>query len=310
MADFNFTVDTQPMAHSIGTVSNSVNTVSLAVTAMEAAVIAAEQEGSQHVCRNVDEGFFLLIRSQISQKTAYLSSEATSRLMSLRQLALALKGIRRQMERDYHMISSRYKKLFATLDKSLQQRIFELDKTPSDLASRQYPNLISRLRNSGAGFLTNQNEIIPLGQYSASAKFKMDTDNLIKSMHDNLKEQAVLKVKLSHSLNNEKIAKRQSLCVPVLITEADGLGGLGTVSVIHTPLFGGNLSSADDKIKENLSHSSELGHWADVRPEEKSKVVSEVQSFCASSKLSARVQTEIMRLVNTSSWQCLQKKGV
>ena len=91
MADFNFTVDTRPMAESIGIVSNNVNKVSVSVTAMEAAVIAAEQEAGRYVSEKVDQGFFLFIRSQISQKVAHLNSLATSKLITLKQLALTLK---------------------------------------------------------------------------------------------------------------------------------------------------------------------------------------------------------------------------
>ena len=57
MADFSFTVDTSPMAAEMQSVSHNVNKVSGAVVAMQTAVIAAEKEGAEHVCKNVNKGF-------------------------------------------------------------------------------------------------------------------------------------------------------------------------------------------------------------------------------------------------------------
>lgn len=310
MADFNFTVDTNPMAQSIGVVSQSVNTVSIAVTAMEAAVIAAEQEAASHVSNKVDQGFFLLIRSQISQKVAHLNSNATSKLMSLRQLAIALQGIKRQMERDYHMISARYKKLFNTLDKSLQQRVYELDKTPSDLSSKQYPNIVNRLRNLGTSFITNQNEIVPMGQLTAAARFKIDTNNLIRSIEGNLKEQNTLKDKLQKSLNSESIHTKKPVFVPLIMSEADGLGGMGSIRTIHTPPLSGEFSKSTSGIKNHLQTLFDKLMWTDIRTEDESKVLREVEALCAANGLDKRIQVEITRLCTSCKLKVLNEKGL
>ena len=49
MANFSFTVDTDPMAHEISTVSKHVDATSAAVVTMQSAVIVAEQEAADHV---------------------------------------------------------------------------------------------------------------------------------------------------------------------------------------------------------------------------------------------------------------------
>lgn len=298
------------MAQSIKVVSKSVNGVSIAVTAMEAAVIAAEIEASKHVCDKLDNGFFLLIRSQISQKVAHLHSSTIAKLMTLRQLTIALESIRRQMERDYHMISLRYKKLFYSLDKSLQQRVFELDKMPANIATNQYPNLIGRLRNNGSGFLINQNEIIPLSQFTASAKFKTDTDYLIGSIRDNLKEQTIMNSKLKYSLCKEKINSQKTVSIPILITEADGLGGMGKLNSIHSPSFDGNLFAAEKKVKLYVAETVKNWIWKESNTNEKNKVMSELKNLCAKSTVDPRVQTELMRLANASTWQSPSEKGI
>ena len=65
MATFNYTVDTKPMAEEISSVSRHVNVTTGAVVAMQAAVIIAEEKAANHVCNNVNKGFYSLIRSQI-----------------------------------------------------------------------------------------------------------------------------------------------------------------------------------------------------------------------------------------------------
>ena len=85
MAHMSFTVDTQPMAREIESVSQKVKGTTAAIVGMRAAVIAAEAEAADHVCNNVNLGFYTLIHSQISQKIARLQSDVDSHLMKLNQ---------------------------------------------------------------------------------------------------------------------------------------------------------------------------------------------------------------------------------
>ena len=89
MATFNYTVDTQPMADEMSSVSHHVNVTTGAVVAMQAAVIAAEERAADHVCSNVNKGFYSLIRSQISQKLAKFQSEVDSNIIQLVQIGRA-----------------------------------------------------------------------------------------------------------------------------------------------------------------------------------------------------------------------------
>ena len=133
MAYIDCVVDTEPMAREITSVSNHIKGTTAAVVGMRAAVIQAEEEASDHVCENVNRGFYTLIRSQISQKIAKLKSEVDSHLMQLNQQRKQLLAIRSRMERDYNMISNRYLKLFNGLNQNLRQRVFELDRPTIEL---------------------------------------------------------------------------------------------------------------------------------------------------------------------------------
>ena len=54
MADFNFTVDTTPMANQINSVSHHVDGVTASVVAMKTAVISAEKDAANKICGNVN----------------------------------------------------------------------------------------------------------------------------------------------------------------------------------------------------------------------------------------------------------------
>lgn len=125
---FDCVVDTNELAHSVNSVKKHVDTTTGAVVAMKVAVIKAEKEGADHVCRKVNQGFYSMIHSQISQKMATLQSRVDAQLMRLNQQRKQLAGIRRRMERDYQMISARYAKLFNALNRNLRQRVTELDR--------------------------------------------------------------------------------------------------------------------------------------------------------------------------------------
>ena len=75
MAYINFTVDTRPMAREIENVSQKVKGTTAAVVGMRTAVIQAEADAADHVCKNVNTGFYTLIHSQISQKIARMQSD-------------------------------------------------------------------------------------------------------------------------------------------------------------------------------------------------------------------------------------------
>ena len=146
MATLKYIVDTQPMADELNHVSRHVGVTTGAVVAMQAAVIAAEEDASNHVCNNVNRGFYSLIRSQISQKLAKLQSEVDSHVMQLVQQKKALLGIKYRMERDYNMIANRYVKLFNGLNANLQLRVFELDKPTIDFARKEVDKIANRTK--------------------------------------------------------------------------------------------------------------------------------------------------------------------
>lgn len=222
MATFNYTVDTQPMAKEIGSVSNHVKATTTAVVAMQAAVVLAEAKAADHVCDNVNKGFYTLIRSQISQKIAKLQSEVDSHLMQLNQQKKQLLGVKSRMERDYNMISNRYLKLFTGLNINLKQRVFELDKPVIDFAVREVEKVSNRTKHLTASVPINQLESLAVSQRIIASNLKYRGLNVINSMTKFLADMYAQKELTDQILleSNSNI-DNNTLSIPVIISESN-----------------------------------------------------------------------------------------
>jgi hypothetical protein len=222
MATFNYTVDTKPMAEEIKSVSRHVNVTTGAVVAMQAAVIFAEEKAADHVCNNVNKGFYSLIRSQISQKMAKLQSDVDSHLMQLVQQKNALLSIKNRMQRDYNMIAGRYGKLFNGLNANLKQRVFELDKPTIDFAIKEVDKVSNRTKYLTATIPITQLESISLSQRIVASNIKHKGLNVIKSMRSFLFEMNTQK-KLTDQIliNDNKYTETATIFIPIVIFECN-----------------------------------------------------------------------------------------
>ena len=222
MATFNYTVDTQPMAEELSNVSRHVNVTTGAVVAMQVAVIAAEGNAADHVCNNVNRGFYSLIRSQISQKLAKLQSEVDSNVMQLVQQKNALLGIRTRMQRDYNMIAMRYIKLFNGLNANLKNRVFELDKPTIDFACKEIDKVSNRTKYLTATFPITQSESISLSQKIITSNVKQRGLNVINSMKYFIHEMNIQK-RLTDQvmINDNSFSRIGTAYIPIVIYECN-----------------------------------------------------------------------------------------
>ena len=220
MATFNYTVDTHPMAQELGSVSNHVKATTTAVVAMQTSVILAEENAADHVCKNVNKGFYTLIRSQISQKIARLQSEVDSHIMRLNQQRKQLLAIKGRMERDYNMISNRYTKLFNGLNTNLKQRVFELDKPTVDFSVKEVEKISNRSKYLTATAPITQLESLAVSQKIIASNVKYRGMKVIGSMTNFLSGMYEQK-KITDKILLSGISNLQSaaLLIPVLISE-------------------------------------------------------------------------------------------
>lgn len=299
MADFSFTVDTSPMASEIRSVTKNVGAVSGAVVAMSAAVVAAEKEGAERICENVNRGFYTMMQSQITQKIAQLTSTVESKLMELGQYAAALQAIQTRMQGDYNMISARYSKLFNSLNIALETRVAELDMPAFKLVQRDMRLIDNRMRMNYAQFATNQVESVLSSQMLLSSKVKVDADNAIGAMKKYVKETHEEQRKTNVSMEDKYIDESQTIYIPVSIVES--ANPVGSNSVNYYVARSGNEEidrSIDQSVREHSYNSAIKGNWSEIDGDEMGNVEAEFVNLFMNIEGDERVRNEIIRMFN------------
>ncbi len=302
MANFNFTVDTNPMADSIDGVANHVDGTTAAVIAMQTAVVIAEQKGAEKICNNVNFGFYSLIRSQISQKIATHKSKADAKIMELQQQSVSLIGIKSRMEKDYQMLASRYTKLFEGLNKALRARIFELDKPTTNFVLKDVLPTANRTKRLSGSSSTTQVESIASSQMISVSNTKYNAMRNISSMQDFIYSSENQKSLIGSILNKESVTKPTEKDIPVLISESEGLNVRQSQWMITQPPLKKNTNS---KIESHIYSSLTNLKWVDDDQSNSSRVKQEFGNFVNQSTVSDRVKKQMLSLLESSKWQKL-----
>jgi hypothetical protein len=309
MATFNYTVDTYPMAEEIGSVSNHVKATATAVVAMQTAVVFAEAQAADHICNNVNKGFYTLIRSQISQKLAKLQSEVDSHLMQLTQQRKQLMSIKVRMERDYNMISSRYLKLFNGLNSNLRQRVYELDKPTIDFGVREMEKVANRTKYLTATVPITQLESLATSQKIVASNIKFRSFNVINSMTrflEDMNEQKKLTNRILLETNNK--IKNFTFSVPTIISELnyDNLNNKSIeISVSNEELNKQSQTAIKNAIISNLDNL----YWINTAETSKD-LQSEFSRLLSTSNSTQRVKDMARKLFLASSYQKLKNQPV
>lgn len=301
MATFNYTVDTQPMADEMSSVSRHVNVTTGAVVAMQVAVIAAEAKAADHVCANVNRGFYSLIRSQISQKLAKFQSEVDSNLMQMTQQKKALSGIKIRMERDYNMIANRYVKLYNGLNSNLKNRIFELDKPTIGFACKEIDKISNRTKYLTATIPITQSESIATSQKIIASNIKHKGLNVINSMKNFIHEMNVQKLLTEDILiNDASIAKAGISYIPILILECNrDRNDHKDLEIIVSDV---ELSSGSKSSIKNTAYATESQlEWMQQTAISK-EMLSEFSKLLSTSSMSSRTTTMALNMFQSNNY--------
>lgn len=300
MADFDITVDTQPMANSLDHVNSNVRDVTTSVVAMQSAVVIAQQEASEHICKNVDKGFFVLLKSQFDQKIAAVSSEMLSKMQLMESFKNDIDKIMVIMQDDYERIKQRYVKHFSSLDKALETRIHELDKKAYEI-SRNY-----RMTQFKAGSevikaicYNDDTQLVNVKQASAAVKSKS-----VKSMYT-MANDVIEQQKYSESIKNvlKEIAfeKPHDEYVPVIFSEVDSMIAEG--SSIRDVFTSSEVQfSMSSRYLNQLKESSQGFSWKEVADEEFEPIKNSFQEKVSKEVDNERVAKEMLRLFDESRW--------
>jgi hypothetical protein len=307
MASLTFTVDTAPMAHSVDTARGHLNGVTAAVTAMEAAVIATERHSAKTICENVDNGFYVLVKSQISQKAVAAYTEMTSKQMILLQLVKALDNVKRQMDADYAMISRRYAKLFQSINKALETRIRELDRPAMQLAEIRRNIVFDKLKDSSSMLLSISGETLPVAQTALSGKLKQKTRDTMQTLSSSIEENDSYSKKVD-SIMMKTIAGGQdgdTCYLPALVCV--------TASLLNNSDYIENVYVPQNEVWQNtapvaaeISRFQQELAWSPQDAAQdggKALIRKEVLALCEKDQADERIKNEIIRLFDESAWE-------
>lgn len=297
-------IDTKPMAQEIDKVSHHVTATTTAVVAMKTAVIAAEKEASNHVCEKVNQGFYTMIRSQISQKMAKLQSDVDSLLLQLSQQQKQLLSIKTRMERDYNMLLARYGKLFNNLNQNLKQRVAELDRPTMNFALGEVEHITNRSKLLTATVPVGQLESVMQSQQILASNAKYQGMKVINSMRDFMSDFNDQR-RLTSTILLSGEARESRLAVPVVMMESR-IDRNGT-TVENIVMNDTGLSATMQRSIQNTISSAENDlHWVDTDDKDR-ETVNEYGKMVASANLPDRVKDMMSSLFQSTSYQTLKQ---
>jgi hypothetical protein len=306
MADFNITVDTTPMARSVDTARDHIIGVNASVVAMNAAVIAAERASSKTICENVDRGFFTLVKSQISQKAVAAYTEMASKQVTLLQLAKSLDRVKRQMEDDYHSIAKRYAEHFNSLNKALETRVRELDRSAMRLAEIRKNMVFDRLKDDGSMLFSASSEAIPLAQTALSGKLKQKTRDTMLTLSDSINEDCSYNEKVdSIFVKNEDYSDCSELkYLPAIFFATDSL--LNPEDSIESVYTADVMENTTPLVSE-INRVQNALFWTALDKDEKDAIRREFLALCEKEVNEEHLAKEMLRLFDASSWEVLKQ---
>ena len=298
MAHIDFVLDTKPMAQEINSISNHIKGTT-------AAVVLAEQKAADQVCSNVNKGFYTMMRSQISQKIATLQSQVDSFLMQLNAQRKQLLAIKKQMERDYNMLCSRYLKLFNGLNQNLHQRVFELDKPTINFAVREVERISNRTKYLTATVPLSQVESLSDSQKILASNVKYRGAKVIESMK-NFLSSSIEQKKITDKVLLEGNTQSENLVTPVLISEYcfDKYGTKNLTIWISNTLLSPQAQTA---VKNTLGQQLETLSWVNHTETDK-EIKSEFSKLVSKSTSSQRVKDMTLKLFADTSFQTIKKQ--
>lgn len=304
---FDCVIDTHEMAQTINSVKHHVDGTTGAVVAMQAAVIDAEKKGADLVCKRVNQGFYAMVHSQISQKMAKLKSRVDAQLLRMAQQAKQLEGIRRIMERDYQMISQRYHKTFTTLNRELRQRVTELDRPIIKFASAEADKLTNRNEQTVSAVPVGQSETVKTANKLIASRLKHSASRAISTI-----ERFVAAANSLNAITDRILLRRSTpaperqISVPAIILESNFDNSGSNQTYVYVSSLTQASSAARNQIEQALYQASRSDtlQWTE-QPAKPDELVNYFRAFVAESSLPDRTKEMINKMFNARPYRTL-----
>ncbi|MFA6938318.1 MAG: hypothetical protein WCQ67_08815 [Treponema sp.] len=261
--DINVTVDTAPFDGSVLNCNRQLDVLAGSVVAMNSAQCAAINESGNAISDHVTNGFFTMIKSELSQNMASLFSKINSGLGLILEKTKQVKKQQQVMESDYSRTKARYVKLFNDLDEECRKRVLELDRKAFELSKEvQHEQISDNQTKQVSNTYTEMNDGCIVNQQLSTACIRSKTGNVIQDLAKNVEQQLVYSSKVNSILYNKPVNKIESICIPVLFTEQSSLDSAEekTTSCYAGSHFDEGKKDYIDSTVSNYFNST-VGNW-------------------------------------------------
>lgn len=270
--DIEIDVNTTPFDSSVRAVQGHVDGLTGAVVATQAAQIVTIKQSSQKIADTVVNGFFNLIRSEISQQISEYKPQVDALTVELIKQQESCRGKQKQMGEDYALITGRYSRIFADLDKEVTNRVKALNSpafTVEAAINAQVNRCVNDKKVNIATIFNTESNVANNMMFASAVKKR--AASLINSATRYLLSEKKLFKGLKEMLFEESSPGPVSKCIPVLYFETSNGGDAPTTSIINNedaPGAGGNTF----KKKIQASFRQLTAGWKQVSADEKSKI--------------------------------------
>lgn len=293
--NYDYLVDTNPMASSIDTVSGHVNATTAAVAAMESAVILTEQESAETICNNIDRGFYCLIQSQISTKKAKAISELRAKFIELQQMAKALADKHARMESDVARLKVQYGRTFHSIDKALEHRIAELDKEAFELSVVRKKLITGRPLKCIPEVIFADRESGNVEQMTYTARLKSRTSRALRTIGSNIAESEEYKDQLTNVLSDASENGSFREYVPVMLVGEKSIS-VKDVDVLDVVAPEGLPERVKNAVQSAVREDEESIKIELPTDQDQTEIRKEFQKIASEADLESRVYDALMDL--------------
>ena len=218
-------VNTDPFDYSIDSCNNKVNSLNGAVIAMNGAQCAEIKRNSDKISKHIVDGFFNVVKSEISQDSARLRNIIVSQIALLQDHALRVRQQKETMTTDYNRISGRYIKIFKELDEECRKRVQSLDSKAFEISSEITEKQLRVPGMAVGGFMTSSTEECLTADRITLSHLKSNTRDTINSLLDNISKDLRFSRNTELMVYEKHCEKEEPVYVPVLFLQTDDLHG-------------------------------------------------------------------------------------
>lgn len=218
------TVDTDPFDYSVARTAKNVENLTYRIRNTQEAQVATIKESCQKVSGSMINGFYSLVRKDLSGQKAEEYSKLQSKLAMLMETSKALEDKFHRMDQDISRIQRHYSNIFQDIDENLSKRIGELNKNSFYMADRVREDLILGPGKKEAAFGLDQSiDVTRSNSLMTTARMRKKISDVMNHISGYLLKSTDYRTNLARILNDQPTDGIEWEFVPAIICRRTNL---------------------------------------------------------------------------------------